>query len=912
MFLSKVTPQGSSMKKNCQLTLSSAVLLFGCTCQVLLRVYFGFFLVFAISPSIAFGNELYQRGPGQDFTPLGLEKAVENTMQRLLKENNSTLLQRRTMHSYRVDTPPFLIAELADLETPSQSGDKAIKTVEGQNKNDAREETLIGQVREQGTVEAMTLYSGEYPEGRYSVEVQERLQTALWAAVQRAVEAQPSEVGTRVRAYLGAFPTGEHSAEATDLAREETLIGQVREQGTVEVMTLYLGEYPEGRYSVEVQERLQTALWAAVQRAVEAQPSEVGTRVRAYLGAFPTGEHSAEATDLAREETLIGQVREQGTVEAMTLYLGEYPEGRYSVEVQERLQTALWAAVQRAVEAQPSEVGTRVRAYLGAFPTGEHSVEATDLAREETLIGQVREQGTVEAMTLYLGEYPEGRYSVEVQERLQTALWAAVQRAVEAQPSEVGTRVRAYLGAFPTGEHSVEATDLAREETLIGQVREQGTVEAMTLYLGEYPEGRYSVEVQERLQTALWAAVQRAVEAQPSEVGTRVRAYLGAFPTGEHSVEATDLAREETLIGQVREQGTVEVMTLYLGEYPEGRYSVEVQERLGPLLWVEIRAIKDEGDETELEELLEKYLRLLPNGPHVKESEILLVQQKLIKRIRKSKKKNDMVQYLQQFPKRRYAKEVKKYLDVELREGIRKANVEKVLTAYLNEYLKYFPDNKYASKLRNDQSAFEDAKASDTRDAYFQLGKQNSKNVYKQIASLRTELAYWNGRKKDAHTLTQIAEVYQINRGNYDRAIEHFKAALERDKNHYQAYIGLGKLFLEKGDHKKAMQSFKKADITSGGQAYEPFFYLGRFYQTSKPQKALKAYSKAIQINKACEPCYYYRAQTYLVIPMRPAALKDFRTVCKLQNNKAQSRSSFSKLAKTYIGKIIGKDHEGC
>ena len=129
-----------------------------------------------------------------------------------------------------------------------------------------------------------------------------------------------------------------------------------------------------------------------------------------------------------------------------------------------------------------------------------------------------------------------------------------------------------------------------------------------------------------------------------------------------------------------------------------------------------------------------------------------------------------------------------------------------------------------------------------------------------------------------------ISEKFNIQK-NYSQALDNAKKAIELDKNNLTALNLLGGLF--NSQNSEDCIKFYQRSIDLNNQNYLSYNGLGNFYlKTSQYEKAVKYYSKAIEINpKRSAKIYKNRAYLFEKQKMNLKAKEDLKNYLKLAPN---------------------------
>ena len=184
------------------------------------------------------------------------------------------------------------------------------------------------------------------------------------------------------------------------------------------------------------------------------------------------------------EEKEWQDARMQRSAEGYEQFLERYPEGRFSADAREALETL------RFKQAQKENTLDAFTGFLELHPDGQHAEEATRTVEMMHWV-QAQRQNTQGSYERYLEKYPEGRFADDAGERLAPFLLAGLARSREPADFE------AFLERNPEGAAADHARSLL-ERLLYREARAAGTPEAYKAFLERFPEGKYADEARLR------------------------------------------------------------------------------------------------------------------------------------------------------------------------------------------------------------------------------------------------------------------------------------------------------------------------------------------------------------------------------------------------------------------------------
>lgn len=113
--------------------------------------------------------------------------------------------------------------------------------------------------------------------------------------------------------------------------------------------------------------------------------------------------------------------------------------------------------------------------------------------------------------------------------------------------------------------------------------------------------------------------------------------------------------------------------------------------------------------------------------------------------------------------------------------------------------------------------------------------------------------------------------------GELNKARVDFESALAYDPNNFQVLLSLAAIQLEEKNYASALLYATKAEEISGAPAMASFLKGRALHQLGLPEDALKAYGRAIQIDKEFGQAYLNRGLLKVALDRNKQACEDFK-----------------------------------
>ena len=141
--------------------------------------------------------------------------------------------------------------------------------------------------------------------------------------------------------------------------------------------------------------------------------------------------------------------------------------------------------------------------------------------------------------------------------------------------------------------------------------------------------------------------------------------------------------------------------------------------------------------------------------------------------------------------------------------------------------------------------------------------------------------------------------------GSYEKAIEHFKEALELDAAEVMALYNAGLVNILRNDKDEALEWLLKADGT-GDDIFEVAFHAGKlFFDKGKFKEGRHFLEKAVQLRPKSGTAYRYLGECYMAVHMINEALSAYKKAIQNNPNDAASLSAIG-----YLFDVLGENPE--
>nr|WP_287937258.1 tetratricopeptide repeat protein [Algoriphagus sp.] len=157
---------------------------------------------------------------------------------------------------------------------------------------------------------------------------------------------------------------------------------------------------------------------------------------------------------------------------------------------------------------------------------------------------------------------------------------------------------------------------------------------------------------------------------------------------------------------------------------------------------------------------------------------------------------------------------------------------------------------------------------SNPADRYFEKGQYElaAQKYSDNLKNKPSDVKLLFGRGRAYQELGMLAE-----------AQSDFEAALSQDPNNFQVLLSLSAIQLEQKNYASALLYATKAEEISGAPAMASFLKGRALHQLGMPEDALKAYGRAIQIDKDFGQAYYNRGMLKVALERKKQACEDFK-----------------------------------
>jgi hypothetical protein len=300
-----------------------------------------------------------------------------------------------------IDAPSGMFIAFASMPGAAASN--------GSGRNSPYTEALLKQIRS-----AELSIEDAFKQVRVSVlEATEQRQTtwessSLTGSFSFSTNAKPVAAATTPVAPVVEVPVASEpiqTASANELAAWEL----VKDSSDIEVLQIYLEEFPNGLYSsvarIKVR-KIERDEWDLVKN------SENAEKLQAHLTKYPKGENAPTARILLRqmEKEAWAEVNESGDPAKLESYLRQYPDGENAAVARikiKQIEKDAWDA------AKDSGDTSKLESYLQQYPEGENAAIARTKIKqiENNAWEEARNSNDTRKLQSFLEAYPEGANS---------------------------------------------------------------------------------------------------------------------------------------------------------------------------------------------------------------------------------------------------------------------------------------------------------------------------------------------------------------------------------------------------------------------------------------------------------------------------------------------------------------------
>jgi len=144
------------------------------------------------------------------------------------------------------------------------------------------------------------------------------------------------------------------------------------------------------------------------------------------------------------------------------------------------------------------------------------------------------------------------------------------------------------------------------------------------------------------------------------------------------------------------------------------------------------------------------------------------------------------------------------------------------------------------------------------------------------------------GSAKAAEKLFNMGNAY-YHTGNYDKAIEYYKKAIELKPDYTEAYYNMGGAYYDKGNYDKTIECCKKAIESKPDDAETYYGMGGAYYHKGNYDKAIEYYEKAIELKPDYAEAYHNMGAAYYDKGNYDKAIKCYQKVIELKPDYADA-----------------------
>ena len=189
------------------------------------------------------------------------------------------------------------------------------------------------------------------------------------------------------------------------------------------------------------------------------------------------------------------------------------------------------------------------------------------------------------------------------------------------------------------------------------------------------------------------------------------------------------------------------------------------------------------------------------------------------------------------------------------------SQIEQSLDYYYQKGGAQFATKNYISAIFNYKNALQYANTNESGILYYYLGLS-----YYKLKALDTAIAYYDKSLQHfifADTYSALGTAY-YDKSDFNSAILYYQKAIEKDSNHYVAYIGLGLIYYNQHDYSSSMENLQIAWKLKPGKP-ESHFLFGRIaYDLAQYDQAISFYQRAIDVDPTYAEAYWGLGNAYL------------------------------------------------
>ena len=674
------------------------------------------------------------------------------------------------------------------------------------------------------------------------------------------------------------------------LLREKLYFDAISDSNTLEDYNNYLKEYPKGKYIIEVNEA-KDKLSYEFSKQLNTPESYYN-----YLKEYPDGKY-VQDVKTSMENYYYEKTKQFKTLESYNNYLKNYPKGKYVYEVKKDIENYWYNLANKLNTFEMYDN------YLSKYPNG-HYVEKIKLSKKKIMIYQlnnkefnlykqiVKMKNTNKNKIIKIKKYfsfysTNNTYFNSIKKIYDEALWNRIVDCVKAE-NECRKLLFEYINFFKkNGKNSIQAHNILLEKYV--NVEYQRILDEQKLLIKK----QMCIDF---VSNELYQNNRRKI----------VKNILDEIKKYEIIKNTKNLSEKKKLCKHFIDSN---------------RFTKNLRERIITILEDTLMILINNCIEKkkECQRLYIEYFEIFTqkSGKHF--DEILRKKEELsemsiyeeIKATSNSNKKKQLCSdYLSRYlDKGIYLYEVLNIYERTLWKEINEQCNIQLCNEYLNNKFFVLFSNRYKKKFEikviNKMAKVEElnnAKELNLFKVYRSYTQKYKTGKCSNSIIDRTKLRFWKNEPLNAHTLTQIADIYWDIEENFLESQKYYKEAIKKDNLFVYAYEGLGLLYSEINSKKKALEYLKKAeDLFSNN--YEVYYNIAKIHsQKNDKLNAIKYFDESIKKNSKCIKCFYFRAITHMNRGKRQNALIDFKKVIEIvKSNKSEKSSLLKDSAEKYI-----------